>query len=441
MYSIDWQFLLSKSARGSAKPTTATLTQAERRRVPVVSSTVWALGVTSFFTDVSSEMVASILPVYLVLHLGMSPLAFGFVDGLYQGAAAIVRIAAGVLSDRWRRHKEIAAAGYGLSAACRLLILAAGATWSTIAYVIAIDRIGKGIRTAPRDALIAASTPRQDLATAFGVHRALDAAGAMLGPILAFALLALIPGGYDVLFIASFAVAIIGVGAILLFVTPAQAADQRDPAPQLSRASTARLLTDPSFRSIVIAGTVLGVATISDSFIFLMLQKRMNLAAMAFPLLYVATSLFTSLLAVPFGRLADRAGRHAVLLGGYGLLALVYTLLIATPDAGLGMLALTIALLGGYYAATEGVLTAMAAAALPSKHSGSGLAVLATATNLSRFTASVLFGWLWMTLGVSTATLAGLAGLVAAIVCAAVVLRRAAHAAPPDVSTPASQTA
>jgi MFS family permease len=447
MYSIDWQFLLSKNHRGGKacadrESTCAALAQEQRRRVPIVSSTVWALGITSFFTDISSEMVASILPVYLVLHLGMSPLAFGFVDGLYQGAAALVRIAAGVLSDRWRRHKEIAALGYGLSAACRLLILAAGAAWSTIAYVIAIDRIGKGIRTAPRDAMIAASTPRHNLATAFGVHRSLDAAGAMIGPILAFALLAMIPGGYDVLFIASFAVAVIGVAAIMLFVTPAaRAADKRDPAPQLSRTSTARLLADPSFRGIVIAATVLGVATISDSFIFLMLQKRMDLAATAFPLLYVATSLFTSLFAVPFGRLADRVGRQTVLFSGYGLLALVYVALLAPDAGGLAVLALAIALLGGYYAATEGVLTAMAAAALPSQQSGSGLAVLATATNLSRFSASILFGWLWMKLGVSGATMVGLTGLAAAIVCAALVLRRAPHVIRPDDPGPAGQTA
>jgi nitrate/nitrite transporter NarK len=147
---------------------------------------VWALGITSLLTDVSSEMVSSILPVYLVLYLGMSPLAFGVVDGLYQGAAALVRIAGGILADRWRRHKELAALGYGLSAACRRLIFVAGNAWTAIAGIIAIDRIGKGIRTAPRDALISQRTPSHSLATAFGVHRSLDAAGAMLGPVLTF---------------------------------------------------------------------------------------------------------------------------------------------------------------------------------------------------------------------------------------------------------------
>ena len=179
---------------------------------------MWALGFTSLLTDISSEMVSSVLPIYLVLYMGMSPLMFGLVDGIYQGAAAIVRVAAGVLADRWNRHKEVAAWGYGLSAACRLLIPAAGNAWGSIAAIIALDRVGKGIRTAPRDALIAQRSRSSDLATAFGVHRSLDAAGAMLGPVIAFGLLALLPNKFDVLFVASFGIAIVGLGVILLFV-------------------------------------------------------------------------------------------------------------------------------------------------------------------------------------------------------------------------------
>ena len=150
-----------------------------RMMSPGVSRTVWCLGLTSFFTDVSSEMVASILPIYLVLHLHLSPLAFGLIDGLYQGFAAVARVAGGFVADRWRSHKAVASVGYGLSAVCKLGLLAAGNVWSLLALTIALDRTGKGIRTAPRDAMISLSTPRAELATAFGVHRALDAAGAM----------------------------------------------------------------------------------------------------------------------------------------------------------------------------------------------------------------------------------------------------------------------
>jgi MFS family permease len=415
MYAIDWNAVFTRSAKSH--------TGARAAGHPAISRTVWALGVTSLFTDISSEMVASILPVYLVLHLGISPLAFGVVDGLYQGAAALVRVAAGLIADRWRRHKEVAAAGYALSAACRLLILAAGATWSTIAGVVAIDRLGKGIRTAPRDALISQRTPKESLATAFGVHRSMDAAGAMLGPILAFALLAMAPGGYDLLFVASFGIALIGVAAIILFVPMSVANERHVGGTAITMRSAGTLLADGRFRSIVLSGAMLGLTTISDSFIFLILQRQLGLGATAFPLLYVGTSLFTSVFAMPCGRLADRAGRQRVLLTGYAILAAVYAMLVTFPQGGIVLAVATIVMLGAYYAATEGVLTAMAAAVLPASHSGTGLAVLATATNVSRLVASIGFGWLWTTMGVSPATSISLVALAAAIVGTAAALR------------------
>ena len=154
-----------------------------------VAPNVWLLGVTSMLTDVSSEMVASVLPMYLVFQLNLSPLAFGTLDGLYNGVSAATRWISGVAADRWGRHKELAAAGYGLSAVCRLGLIAAGGTYAAVAAAIAAERLGKGIRTAPRDALISLSAEPQQLAQSFGVHRALDSTGAMLGPIVAFALL------------------------------------------------------------------------------------------------------------------------------------------------------------------------------------------------------------------------------------------------------------
>src|SRR5262245_16294434 len=161
-----------------------------RRRVTTrVSRTVLLLGVTSMLTDISSEMVTAILPIYLVYTLGMTPLQFGVVDGIQQGAAALVRIGGGVAADRLGKYKEVAAVGYGLSAVSRLLLLIVGRSWSLIGATIFLDRTGKGIRTAPRDALISLSTPDEDLGTAFGVHRAMDTAGAMIGPLIAFCVL------------------------------------------------------------------------------------------------------------------------------------------------------------------------------------------------------------------------------------------------------------
>src|SRR3954471_4050150 len=279
MYSTDWTAIFGRSRKSS--PGLARSAESPARPwLQRISPTVWALGFTSMLTDVSSEMVASVLPMYLVLQLGISPVAFGVIDGLYQGIAALVRIAGGVLADRSRRYKELAAVGYGLSAACRLLILAAGAAWTTIAGVVAIDRIGKGLRTAPRDALISLRSRSEDLATAFGVHRALDAAGAFIGPVVAFLLLSRWRGAFDVLFVASFALAVLGVAVIVLFVQPVSRAEAAAAA-EVGAAplSTRDLLRHPRLRALTIGAFLLGLPTISDSFLFLSLQSHLNTAA------------------------------------------------------------------------------------------------------------------------------------------------------------------
>ena len=430
MYSIDWLKVFPHSPRtaadtGKSVAASSDIAAPKQRRLPLISPTVWALGFTSLLTDISSEMVSSVLPIYLVLFMGMSPLMFGLVDGIYQGAAAIVRVFAGVLADRWNRHKEIAAWGYGLSAACRMLLPLAGNAWGSVVAIISVDRIGKGIRTAPRDALIANRSRSSDLATAFGVHRSLDAAGAMLGPVIAFALLALLPNKFDVLFVASFAFAIVGLGVILLFVPKADSNERQLPTTPVSMRSALKLLVEPRFRGQVSAATFLGLATISDSFVFLILQKQMGVPVTAFPLLYVGTSLATAVFSAPIGRLADKVGRMPSLLGGYLVLLVVYLLLLI-PDRGQGMIALCVAivLFGIYYAATDGVLAAMAASILPQQYSGSGLAVLATASNLARLAASVIFGLLWSLLGINQATILYLLALIIAIGAAFFILSR-----------------
>jgi nitrate/nitrite transporter NarK len=186
---------------------------------PRVTRNVWALGLTSFFTDFSSEMVTAVLPVYLVAYRGFSFAAFGAIDGLHQGVTALVRWLGGALADRSRRYAEVAGLGYALSAICKLGWLVSGTTLGSAAFLVGLDRVGKGIRTAPRDALISLSTARSSMGRAFGVHRGLDAAGAMLGPLAAFVILALAPYRFDAVFILSFGVGIIGVGVLLGFVT------------------------------------------------------------------------------------------------------------------------------------------------------------------------------------------------------------------------------
>lgn len=396
---------------------------ARRRAAPLVARTVLLLGLTSLFTDISSEMVSTILPLYLVYTVGLSPVAFGLVDGLYQGAGALVRVASGFVGDRFRRHKEVAAVGYGLSAFCKLGFLAVGGAVGALSAIIVLDRTGKGIRTAPRDALISLSTPREQLGTAFGVHRALDTTGAMIGPLLAFGLLALAPGRFDAIFVVSFFVALVGLGILTLFVQnhrdePALAAEK----PHVSLRSAAGLLGSRRFSIVVGLGCILGLATMSDGFVYVGLQHRLGFETRFLPLLYVGTSLVYMVLAVPLGRLADRFGRLRILVAGYMLLLALYGSLLL-PNIGPVTLVGCLLLFGAYYAATDGVLMALTSPLLPEETRGSGLALVTTGTTLSRLFGSLAFGALWTFAGLSAAIVVFMVALSIAIAATAIVGR------------------
>jgi MFS family permease len=385
-----------------------------------IGRNVFLLGLVSFFTDISAEMVATILPIYLIYSIGLSPLQFGVVDGIYQGAAAVARLAGGFFADRTRRHKEVATVGYALSAATKLALLAAG-TWGSISTVVGVDRVGKGIRTAPRDALISLSTRADSLGQAFGVHRALDTAGAMLGPLVAFGILALAQNPYDAVFVVSFLAAVVGLAIMVLFVQNRPVAQPR--APRLTVRSAAAMLRHPRLRALVVVGTVLSLMTISDGFVYLSLQQRGVIPLSVFPLLYVGTALAYMTLAVPVGRLADIVGRARVFLGGYVLLLGAYAMLIAgAPDV--ATVTLVLLLFGAYYAATDGVLPAMASSVVPAEARATGLAVVATGVGTARLVASLAVGAMWTVVGIETTLVVFTALLAAGIVLASVVLIR-----------------
>jgi MFS family permease len=388
------------------------------RRIRVARNVV-LLGLVSLFTDISSEMVATILPLYLVYTLGFTPLQFGIVDGVQQGAAAIVRVAGGFLADRTRRHKEVAALGYGISALSRLGLLVAQSV-QALGAIVFVDRTGKGIRTAPRDALISLSTERENLATAFGVHRALDTAGAMLGPLIGFSLLTIAPGDFDAVFVVSFCAALVGFAVLAFFV-------ENRPVPVVmdsgvSFAAAWRLLGARRFAMLVAVAGALGVVTISDGFLFVALQRHLDFEPRLFPLLFVGSALAYMLLAIPVGRIADRFGRGRTFLAGYLPLLAAYALLLA-PAGPAAEIPLYLGLLGLYYAATDGVLMALASATLPPALRGSGLALLVTAASIGRLLASILFGMIWTWAGVETAIMVFAIGLSLAILMTGTALR------------------
>jgi MFS family permease len=395
-------------------------------RAAAIAPTVFALGAVSLITDVSSEMITAVLPLYLVAGLGLSPLGFGLLDGVYNGFSAVVRLAGGHLADRGGRHKPVAAVGYGLSALCKPLLLLVH-TLPLIGAVLAVDRTGKGLRTAPRDAMISLASAPETQGRAFGVHRAMDTAGALLGPLVAFVILRQAADGYDAVFTVSTCVAVTGVLVLLLFV-PGRAA-RSDAAPAASRVSlraALALLRRRDLRRLSICALLLGLATVSDSFVYLVLQRRFDVPVQWFALLPLGTAAAFLTLTVPLGRLADRLGRWRVFLGGHVLLLAAYGLLLTPWHFG-AMPYAVLALHGTFYAATDGVLMAAAATAVPSELRSSGLALVQTGQATARFACSLAFGAAWTAWGDRTALTATALGL--AICVAATAWLRPAEAA------------
>ncbi|WP_307846972.1 MFS transporter [Micromonospora sp. D93] len=371
-----------------------------RRRFAMVSGNVVALGTVSLITDVSAEMVAAVLPLYLVLGLHLSPVAFGVLDGVHTGATALLRVVGGFAADRFRRRKLIAGVGYALSAVAKLGLLLAGRSIPAIGAVIAVDRLGKGVRSAPRDALITLSTPPEALGRAFGVHRAMDSVGAFLGPLAAFAVLLVVGQSYDAVFVTSFCVAALAVVVLVLFVRERPAGEAADGSndPKVSVREAFGLLRGGPARRLVLAATMLGLATVGDGFVYLLLQRRLDLGLRWFPLLAVGTSLAYLVLAAPLGVLADRIGRLPVVIGGYTALGATY-LLLAGPVDGWPLIALALTLYGAFYAATDGVLIALAGPVLPARLRTTGIALVQTGQALAYLVSSVLFGLAWQAWG------------------------------------------
>jgi MFS family permease len=341
-----------------------------------------------------------------------------------------VRIGGGFAGDRWRRHKEVAALGYGISAVCKLGYVAVGSALSSLSAIVLLDRVGKGIRTAPRDALISLSTSTANLGTAFGVHRALDTAGAMLGPLAAFSILAVAPRAFDAVFVVSFCIALIGLSILFLFVenrspsnSPATAGVAGGDTEKVSVREALGLLGVRRFQMLVVLGTFLALFTVSDGFLYLAIQEHLEFDERYLPLLFMGSAFAYMLLAVPIGRVADRMGPGRVFLTGYAVLLPVYASLLL-PAFGMAVLPIYLLLIGAYYAATDGVLMALACALLPEKLRGSGLALLVTATSLARLFASITLGAIWTWVGIETAILCFGIGLVLSMLLAAFLLSR-----------------
>jgi len=386
-----------------------------------VAGNVVALGAVSLITDISSEMVAAILPVFLFLNLHLSPAAFGAIDGLYTGATALLRLVGGYVADRTQQRKLVAGIGYGLSALMKPALLLAGRSATAIGAVIALDRAGKGLRTAPRDALITLSSAPESLGRAFGVHRAMDSTGAFLGPLVAMAVLALTAESFDAVFVTSFCIAIFGVLVLMLFVRDHR--DRIETAPRVDFSQVRGMVATPAILRLLIASCILGLVTIGDGFVYLILQGREDLSIAWFPLLSVGTMAVYMLLAVPLGALGDRIGLRIVMMGGYLALGLVYLLLVG-PIHGILSLVLAVVLYGIFYAATNGVLIALAGPVIPEHLRTTGIALIQTGQALAYLVSSIAFGVAWGLWGPVVACKVSAGAVVLAIAASLFLLRR-----------------
>jgi predicted MFS family arabinose efflux permease len=313
--------------------------------------------------------------------------------------------------------------GYGLSAIAKVwLLLASG--FGAVAAVITVDRLGKGIRTAPRDALITASSQPETLGRSFGVHRTLDTIGAAVGPLVAFLILWLVPTGYTLIFVASLVCAAIGV--IILGLLVPDKRPRRDKAAAEAQPVRPPLrwrdLNDGRLRRVIAVAAILAVLTVGDGFVYLSLQAQGGFAATFFPLLYVGTNIAFFALAMPIGRLADRIGRGRAFVAGHVALLLAYAATLI-PGGGLPVLLLALVLLGAFYAATDGVLAALAGQFSPEGGTATGIAGAQTAVAVGRLISAAGFGVLWFAIGRQWAMVVVAALLVVAIPVAYRVLR------------------
>lgn len=370
--------------------------------------TVLALGAVSFLTDASSEMVFPLLPVLLATLPGAPAVALGLIEGVAEATAAAVKIVSGRLSDRAPRRKPLVVAGYGVSSVVRPLV-ALAATWPHVLLVRFVDRIGKGVRSAPRDALIAEVTPPERRGAAYGLHRAMDNAGAVAGPLLAAALLGLLALDLRTVLALSAVPAAIAV-AVLVFVVkekarpaPAHAARPNEPAAPLS----------PQFRRAVAAVTLFTLSASSDSFLLLK-AREVGIPAAGVPLVWAFSNAVRAALGMWGGGLSDRFGRKRVLLAAWSLYAACYALFafVKTPAA-------LLAVLGVYSvhaALSEGAERALVADLVPAESRGRAFGWFHGSLGLAALPASAGFGILWTLYGSAAAFLAGAAiALTAAI--------------------------
>jgi len=369
---------------------------------------VWVLGFVSLLMDISSEMIHALLPVYLVTVLGASMLAVGFIEGIAEATAMIVKIFSGALSDWLGKRKLLAAIGYGLAAFTKPIFpLATGIGWIVTARFI--DRIGKGIRGAPRDALIADLSPPEVRGASFGLRQSLDTVGAFIGPLAAIGLMELTANNFPAVFWIAVVPAFLSFGLIWLAVKePVRERTGEEAAQRLRLSDVAGL--PAAFWAVVALSAVLTLARFSEAFLILRAQNAGMPVALV-PIVLVVMNVVYALTSYPAGVLSDRFGRNGVVIIGVMFL-IAADLALAFAD-NIPIVLVGIALWGLHMGLTQGLLAALVADTAPAHLRGTAFGLFNFASGLAMLIASVLAGALWDHYGSVATFLAG-AGFTAA---------------------------
>jgi MFS family permease len=372
--------------------------------------TVWLIGLISLVNDSASEMLYPLIPLYLASVLMAGPRALGIIEGIAEATASLLKLFSGVIVDRTRRAKPWIVFGYGLAGLGRPLIAFVG-SWPWLLAIRFADRVGKGLRSSPRDALLAASVPAERRGLAFGLHRAMDNAGAVIGPLVAALLLAAQVPMHDI-FLWSVVPAVLCLALALAIREPvAEAAAS-------PKAFDWRLRDMPPLFKRYLAVVALFTLGNSSNMFLLLRARELGVAEATIPLLWAAVALVATLFSTPLSALSDRFGRMHLLVGGYVAYGLFYLVLGSMARDGLLLFAL-FGFYGLFMAATEGVEKALVADLAPAERRGTAFGWFNLTAGVMLLPASLVFGWLWQ--AVSSWAAFGFSGVCALL--AGVLLR------------------
>lgn len=362
---------------------------------------IWVLGFVSLLMDISSEMIHSLLPLFMVGTLGASALVIGLIEGLAEATALIVKVFSGVLSDWWGRRKTLAVVGYALGALTKPLFALASGTGLVLTARL-LDRVGKGMRGAPRDALVADIAPPTLRGAAFGLRQSLDTVGAFLGPLLAVGLMLLWQNDFRAVFWVAVVPGVLAVLLLLMGVREPERPVETSRRNPIRRDNLRRL--DARYWSVVGLGAVVTLARFSEAFLVLRAQQCGVPIALV-PLVMVAMNLVYAATAYPFGRLADRRNHHRLL--AWGLVVLIAADLVLASGTHWGTVLTGVALWGVHMGMTQGLLATMVADTAPADLRGTAFGLFNWVSGVALLLASVLAGLLWDRLGASFTFYAG----------------------------------